>query len=93
MKDDVPAAAVRLCASLPVTTHTQPCPGERRGENMRRRNYRLTQQPGIGRGNNQGKRVAIDGREFRNVKAVKQHFHISSRTFYDWIDRRKARYL
>ena len=93
MRNDPPAAAVRLCACLPVTTHTQPSLGERRGENMRRRNYRLTQIKGIGRGNNQGKRVAVDGREFRNVKAVKQHFHISSRTFYDWIDRRKARYL
>lgn len=93
MRGDPHPAAVRLCASLPVTTHTQPSLGERRGENMRRRNYRLTQIPGIGRGNNQGRRVMVDGKEFRNVKAVKQYFHISSRTFYNWIDKRKARYL
>jgi hypothetical protein len=94
MTGDVPAAALRLLALLPVRTHTQPRPPER-GETMRRFGRRKAAPKvitGRGRGGLNCRVVWVGKLRFDSVRACYAHFRIGRHTFTQWRKEGKARY-
>ena len=92
MKNDPPAAALRLSASCTVRTHERK-PVQRESKQLRY--YRNRKQEamgrGVGRGGSQGQAVIINGQTFKTMKAAKETFGIGNSTFYSWLDSGKAR--
>ena len=86
MRGDPHPAAVRLSAALPCRTHERPDYRAEAGVRPLGRPPkgapRVTQKPGIGRGNNQGKRVIIAGREYPSMMDACRTLHIGHSTFY-----------
>ena len=98
MRDDIPAAALRLSSSLGVRTHTRPNPADQRGDNMRRTHWKLKRGKkrivtGHGRGGNNAKAIEVNGRRFGSCKAVKETFTIGNATLSAWLKTGRARYL
>ena len=98
MRDDVPAAALRLMLALPCITHTRPNPADQRGDNMRRTHWRVKGGKkrvvtGRGRGGNNAKAIEVNGRRFGSCKAVKETFTIGNATLSAWLKTGRARYL
>ena len=95
MKGDLHPAAVRLSSALPCRTHTRtdyraeaglrPV-GRPPGHNR----PRVIQKPGVGRGNNQGKRVVISGREYPSMGDACKTLRIGHSTFYRMLDDGRA---
>lgn len=97
MRDDLPAAALRLMASQTIHTHVRSTPADNRGDNMRRTHWQLKRGKkrvftGLGRGSNQGRPLVIGARTFATMKAAKETFGIGNRTLTAWLDSGKARY-
>ena len=88
MRDDPPAAALRLSASCTVRTHERK-PVQRESKQLRY--YRKAKNPGVGKGGSQGHAVIINGQTFKTMKAAKETFGIGNSTFYSWLDSGKAK--
>ena len=78
MRGDVPAAALRLCAQLPVRTHERPPPPPKAQFN----------------GNRYGRRpVIIKGVEYATIRDARNKLGIGYEAFYGMIDSGEAKYL
>ncbi len=82
MRDDLPEPAVRLLASLPVTTHTQPEPDQRRLGKPK------NTYPGEPR-----KPVRIKGVEYASLKEARRVLRIGAKTLQAWVDTGMAEYV
>ncbi len=79
MRGDIPAAALRLSATLPVRTH------ERALEDKKQGGPRvMPKQPrvvkGCGRGGNQGRAVIVGTKRFDTIKDAKEFLHVGNYT-------------
>ena len=93
MRPDL-AAALRLSASLPCRTHMRTDYRAEAGVRPLGRppkgTPRVIQKPGIGRGNNQGKRVRVMGRDYRSMCEACKTLGIGHTTFYRMLDDGRA---
>lgn len=89
MRDDLPEAAVRLAARLPVVTHIRPESVQKSTMSMRRR--RLID--GIDGEFLQAKPLKIRGQKYASIAAARIALKISTQTVYKWIDEGKAQYI
>ena len=90
MRDDPPAAALRLSASCTVRTHERK-PEQKISRQLRHYYDRKAKNPGVGKGGSQGHAVIINGQTFKTMKAAKETFGIGNSTFYSWLDSGKAK--
>ncbi len=86
MRDDLHPAAVRLLASLPVRTHTQPEPVQRSTMSMRRRRV----IDGIDGEFVQAKPIKIRGKKYGSIAAARIALKISTQTIHKWLEEGKA---
>jgi len=91
MTGDLPAAAARLLATLPVRTHYQ-------AQHQARPDERTTRGYIIRRTDQRGpagipRPVRVDGRTYPSITVAKTKLHISPKRLYHWLDTGRAVYI
>lgn len=84
MKGDIPQAAVNLSSSLPVVTHTQRDPDQRKLK--RPTIYPPKKGP-------EGLPVRIAGVEYASLKEARRKLRKGAKTLYNWLDSGQAEYI
>ncbi len=87
MRDDLPEPAVRLLASLPVTTHTRPESIQRSTLSMRRRRV----IDGIDGEFVQAKPVKIRGKKYGSIAMARAALKVSTQTIHKWLEEGTAK--
>lgn len=96
MRGDLPAAALRLCAALPVRTveHKPRVPLSRQlAHYYAKKERRPRVVTGRGRGGLNNKPFVCEGRRFNGIKDAAEKLHRSPHTIRAWLDSGKARYI